>query len=67
MTAKLKRYKPTIGHQFMRTDAVMVPATKGGYVDYEEALAVINRLERKVKSLKTQPDASNSNREQQNG
>jgi len=57
---KLRRYNPTIGHKFMRTDAVMVPAPKGDYVDYEEAQRAIEKLEAKVQKLTRA-------REQQNG
>lgn len=67
MTAKLQRYKPTLGHEYMRSEPTMVPAPKGGYVDYDEALAIINRLERKLKQVQSQPDGRNAERELQHG
>lgn len=67
MAAKLKRWKPSLGHAFMRTDPVMVVSPKGGYVDYEEAQAAIARLERKLKRMQTQPDGHTTGREVQHG
>lgn len=67
MPAKLKRWKPSLGHAFMRTDPVMVASPQGGYVDYNDAQAAIARLERKLAQLQSQPDGRTTGREVQHG